>query len=186
MTTASDWSGTVGDIWAAEWRRTDRSFADLASHLNTAVFAAAPERGRAVDLGCGAGATSVALASARPDLTVTGIDLSPELVRVASSRGSALPNLSFATADIAADPARIAAGVDLLFSRHGVMFFADPAAVFARLRAAANPGARIVFSCFRRASLNPWATALVSAVTGSSPAPADGYAPGPFGFADDE
>ena len=27
MTDASEWTGPVGDVWAAEWRRTDRSFA---------------------------------------------------------------------------------------------------------------------------------------------------------------
>ena len=187
MTVAADWQSAVGDIWAVEWRRTDRSFAELSPHLDAAILAAArPGAGRAVDIGCGAGQTSIALAMARPDLAVTGVDISPELVRIAGARGEGLANLRFVTADVAATADALAAGADLLFSRHGVMFFADPDAVFTRLHATVAPGARLVFSCFRAPTLNPWAAALVTAITGQAPVPVAGYAPGPFGFADAE
>ena len=66
---------------------------------------------------------------------------------------------------------------DLLFSRHGVMFFDDPAAAFASLHTAAAPDALLVFSCFDAVSRNPWATTLFDA------APPPGV-PGPFAFAD--
>ena len=181
MTKASEWAGAVGDVWAAEWVRTDRSFAGLAPALDAAILAAAPERGRAVDLGCGAGSTALALATARPGLAVTGVDLSPELIRVARGRGGST-NLRFAQGDLAAD-AELVAGADLLFSRHGVMFFADPVAVFSRWRAAVAPGARLVFTCFRDPALNFWASDLIATVTGRPPA-SPGIAPGPFAFAD--
>ncbi|HVF94023.1 MAG TPA: class I SAM-dependent methyltransferase [Sphingomonas sp.] len=186
MTTASEWSGRVGDAWAQEWRRTDRMFAALAPVLDAAILAAAPAGAvRAIDIGCGAGTTSLALAAARPDIMVTGIDVSPDLVAVALARAADLPNCTFVTADLnrpspIADPG----SVDLLVSRHGVMFFDDPTAAFVRLRAAARPGAALVFSCFREAAANPWASDLVAAVTGNPVAPASGYVPGPFGFAD--
>ena len=184
MTTANDWSGTVGEVWAAEWVRTDRSFADLAPALDAAIAAAAPAApGRAVDLGCGAGITAMALAQARRDLTVIGLDLAPDLVAVACERAAGLANLSFAVADLTQDVTR-ASGADLLFSRHGVMFFDRPEEVFARLRAVAAPDARLVFSCFRSSALNPWAAELVAAVSGSAPGPVTSYTPGPFGFAD--
>lgn len=187
MTTAADWVGRVGEVWAEEWRRTDRSFAGLAPSLNAAILAAAPERGRAVDLGCGAGTTSIALARARPGLLITGIDISSQLVRVATERTADFPpSLQFMPGDLASNAARHAAGAHLLFSRHGVMFFDNPASVFVDLRQAAAPGARLVFSCFRKPALNPWATDLVEAVTGSPTPPPAGYAPGPFGFADAE
>ncbi|WP_174280027.1 class I SAM-dependent methyltransferase, partial [Sphingomonas bacterium] len=139
--------------------------------------------GRAVDLGCGAGTTALTLAAARPDLSITGVDLSPELIRVASGRNS-LSFLHFEQADLAAAGARHVAGADLLFSRHGVMFFDDPATVFTSLRQGAAPGARLVFSCFRAPDLNSWAT-LATVIAGTPPSPPrTGYAPGPFGFAD--
>lgn len=185
MTGAADWAAGVGDVWASEWRRTDRSFAALAAHLDAAILAAAPTTGLAVDLGCGAGQTSMALAAARPELRITGVDVSAELIQVAQTRAAERsPNLRFVRGDIAANAGHFAADADLLFSRHGVMFFDDPHAVFAALHDAARPGARLIFSCFRRASLNPWASEIVARVTGAAPAPANGYAPGPFGFAD--
>ena len=182
MTTGPDWSGIVGDTWAAEWRRTDRSFAGLAPHLDAAILTHAPAHGRILDIGCGAGATILALARARPDLDFTGVDLSATLVATARERAGAL-RATFvvgAVERVAADLAPI----DLFVSRHGVMFFDDPVAALTALHAAARPGARLVFSCFRAASENAWATEIATAVRGGpSPAPT-GYAPGPFGFAD--
>ena len=185
MTTAAEWSGPVGDVWADRWVDTDRSFAPLSVHLDAAILAAAPTgAGRAVDLGCGAGVTSIALATARPDLAVTGVDVSPDLVRTATERGRGIGNFGAAVADLNVDAAAVARDADLLCSRHGVMFFADPGAVFAALRSGVRPGARLVFSCFRAPSLNPWAGALVADLTGVAPSPPSGYAPGPFAFAD--
>lgn len=188
MTSSADWQGAVGNIWAEEWRRTDRSFAELAQTLDAAIQAAAPAgRGIALDVGCGAGATSIALAAKRPDLTVLGIDVCPELLDVARDRAerAGLANARFATADLNGALPDLPAP-DLLFSRHGVMFAADPTAMFARLHALARPGAALVFSCFRAPALNPWAGELVAAVTGTAPAVPEGYVPGPFAFSDAE
>lgn len=184
MTTASEWSGAVGDAWASSWEMTDRSFAGLSLYLDAAILDAAPDgAGRAVDLGCGAGVTSIALAKARPECRVTGIDVSADLIHVARTRGEGIANLDFAVADLNADRS-VLRGADLLCSRHGVMFFADPARVFADLRGAVALGTPLVFSCFRAPSLNPWAGALVAEMTGVAPSPPVGYAPGPFAFAD--
>jgi len=37
MTGAQEWQGRVGQNWAAEWERTDRSFAALTPHLLAAI-----------------------------------------------------------------------------------------------------------------------------------------------------
>lgn len=182
MTEAYDWIGRVGGTWASEWRRTDRSFGDLTVRLNAAILAAAPETGRALDIGCGAGATSLALAAARPQLAVTGADLSRDMLAVARERAAGCANLDFIEGDVLRTAAK-RAPIDLMVSRHGVMFFADPVPAFAALHAAAAAGGRLVFSCFRDRLENPWANDLAVAVTGSPPAPRDD-APGPFAFAD--
>lgn len=181
---ASEWAGPVGDVWAAEWQRTDRSFADLAPHLNAAAVAAAKEIGASVivDVGCGAGATSLALAKAVPAARITGMDISPGLTAIATERARDIPNLHFATGPAEALLADHAP-VDLFVSRHGVMFFPDPAAAFAALAAAAAPYGRIVFSCFRSAALNPWASEIGAEIGVAAP-PSDAYLPGPFAFAD--
>lgn len=179
MTTASDWSARVGTVWAEEWRRTDRAFAGLAPHLDAAIRAAAPAGAfAALDIGCGAGATAAALAAAYPQATVTGVDLSNDLLAIAIDRHHDLPNLAFRHAD-ALDTAAALAPLDLLVSRHGVMFFADPAVAFGRLNDATAAGGTLMFSCFAAVADNPWATLVTPA-----PAQPGGYAPGPFAFAD--
>ena len=112
--------------------------------------------------------------------------MSAELVAVATARAeqAGLANLSFSVADLAGAAAAIAGHADLLLSRHGVMFFPDPSAVFAALRQAVRPGAPLVFSCFRAPTLNPWASELVATIGGAVAARADGYVPSPFAFAD--
>lgn len=184
MTTGYEWTGRVGEAWAELWRDTDRSFAALEPALETAILAAAPNEGRAVDLGCGAGTTSLAVAAARPGLSVTGVDVSAALIAAANARVASENNVNFILADVEQDAAELVRDADLLFSRHGVMFYADPAATFTALARGARSGARLVFSCFRSPALNPWASALVAEVSGVSIAPPAGYTPGPFGFAD--
>ncbi|WP_338468023.1 class I SAM-dependent methyltransferase [Novosphingobium sp. ZN18A2] len=181
MTSNRDWEGRVGHAWAAEWLRTDRSFGELTQTLLARI---APLAGaRILDIGCGAGELSLAFAQARPDAQVTGLDLSPELLDAASARGGDRANLSFVQAD--ASEWRPDEAPDLLVSRHGVMFFDDPRTAFAHIAGFAAPGANLVFSCFRAPAHNRWAGEVAQAVapdaTQGSP---DGYAPGPFGFAD--
>lgn len=185
MTTSYDWTGRVGRTWAAEWQRTDRAFAGLTPHLDAAIRAAAPGGPfRAIDIGCGAGSTAIALAGTRADASVIGIDLSPDLLAIAQQRGGDHINLRFLTGDVT-ERAQDLAPIDLFASRHGVMFFAEPVAAFSALHAAARPNAPLVFSCFRDRADNPWASDLVAEVTGTpNPDPGTGYAPGPFGFAD--
>lgn len=178
MTSASEWQGTVGRSWADEWRRTDVSFSELTPNLLHAIGAEAGEA--VVDIGCGAGEVSMAVARARPAATVTGVDISADLVETARGRNG-LPNLSFEVAD--ASQWRPATKPDLYVSRHGVMFFPDPPAAFAHLAAIAAPRARMVFSCFRMAAENDWAAAIAGLLPRSDgPTPTPG-APGPFAFA---
>lgn len=180
--TALEWTGRTGDAWADEWQRTDRSFFGLSRRLDAAILAAAPESGIAIDIGSGAGGTSIALATARPQLSVTGVDLSPALVETAQQRAAGLPSLQFRVADAQTLGSFDA---DLVFSRHGVMFFDDPVAGFSALRAAAKPGARLVFSCFRPRAFNEW-TLVTEAAIGATASPPAGYMPGPYGLADED
>lgn len=181
MTDKTEWQGRVGQTWAAEWRRTDRSFTGLTDML--LGRAGAYSFRRALDVGCGAGELSLALARGHPGAQLVGVDVSAELVDVASMRGAHLPNVAFHCADAARwhDPAF---APDLIVSRHGVMFFDDPVAAFAHLASIAAPSARLLFSCFRQPADNPWATRPVSLLPGGSAAAQPGSGPGPFAFAD--
>lgn len=184
MTDARDWIGRTGNVWASEWARTDRSFDDLSRHLDAAIQARLGDGpARVVDVGCGAGTTSIATARHCPAAEVIGIDISPDLIAIARSRSAGHGNLRF---DIGAVETLVStyAPVDIYVSRHGVMFFDDPRAAFAALHAAAVPGGAMIFSCFRSVGENPWAN-LVSAADPSPPSPGERLpAPGPFAFAD--
>lgn len=188
MTEAYDWRGRVGDAWAEEWRRTDRTLAPVNDALVARAAAEAErfDRPRILDVGCGAGATSLALAAALADAEVIGIDLSAALIAAARERaGEGAEAVRFEVADAARwAPAR--AGFDLIVSRHGVMFFADPVAAFAHLRALAGAEARLVFSCFRDRADNQWVTALRPIFERFAPEALAAPEPpaGPFAFAD--
>lgn len=179
MTTEMDWRSQVGRSWAQNYALTDRSFAGLTQLL---LDRAAPLVGKAVlDVGCGAGELSLALARQNPGAAVLGVDISPDLVEVAQVRAADLANARFIEVDAGAwrDPDF---APDLTVSRHGVMFFADPPAAFANIRAGAAPGGQLLFSCFRTPGENAWAAGLAEQLRlPPSPNP---RAPGPFAFAE--
>lgn len=180
MTDKSDWQGRVGDSWAREWERTDRSFSALTDRL--LGLASSGGFTNALDIGCGAGELSLALGRGHSASQVHGIDISEKLVEAAKGRGQKRPNVSFAVADATRwTPAEASAAPDLLVSRHGVMFFDRPVQAFGHLRSVAAPRARLVFSCFRNMEENAWATQLLSLLPGMPPAPPEG--PGPFALA---
>jgi SAM-dependent methyltransferase len=181
MTAKEDWQGKTGEGWAAEWKRTDRSFGGLTERLlaRTREFAFR----HALDIGCGAGELSLALARGRPQARIVGLDISPRLVEAARARIDHLLNLEFVVADAAHWHPADDFTPQLLISRHGVMFFADPPAAFANLAGFAAAGAGLLFSCFRDRAEN----AFFSEIGALLPAPAEApepYAPGPFAFAD--
>jgi SAM-dependent methyltransferase len=181
MTDRSDWEGRVGRKWAEEWKRTDRSFTGLTDRL--LARASARPVAHALDIGCGAGEVSLALARGHPESSVIGLDISEPLVAVARERGAELANVSFLLAD-AADWRGSSFAPDLIVSRHGVMFFPDPVSAFANLARGAAPNARLVFSCFRARAENPWASRIAALLPeGALPETPSG-GPGPFAFAD--
>lgn len=185
MTGGYDWRGDIGDVWAEEWRRTDRTLAPVNDALVAAAAADGAAPGSILDIGCGAGATSLALAGAFGEAGITGVDLSAALIAVARERGGHEGRLRFEVGDAAAwSPAE--AAFDLIVSRHGIMFFDDPVGAFSHLYALARPGGRLVFSCFRDRGANEWMGAMrplferFAPETLAAPEPAAG----PFAFAD--
>ena len=104
---------------------------------------------RVLDVGCGIGGTPGALAGAvGPSGAVVGFDLLADAVAVARGDPDLPANVSFLCGDAQThgfSPGRF----DAVFSRFGVMFFADPAAAFRNLGRALRPGGRLGFVCWR-------------------------------------
>jgi SAM-dependent methyltransferase len=178
-----EWATKSGDVWAERWRDTDLALEGLSSPLLSVITACAPPRPfNGFEIGCGPGSTTIAVASACPDAAITACDISPALAGIARERTANSPNVRVVMGD-AELLAASEAPLDLIFSRHGVMFFPDPVRAFHNLRNASNSGASLVFSCFQNWESNPWASELASAAAGKT-LPPPGRESGGFAFAD--
>ena len=178
------WQGDIGRNWARLREATDRQLAEVGDATLGLLDARPGER--ILDLGCGGGSTTLALAEAvGPTGRVTGIDISPDLALHARQRADAFPHVTIVEADATDHPFQPAAH-DALFSRVGCMFFENASAAFANIRRGLRPGARVAMSALAPLSENPWATVPMKAAESVlGPAQADAQAPpGPFAWAD--
>jgi SAM-dependent methyltransferase len=148
------WNGPGGQRWLDRQQQQDALLAPIAELLMDRAAATAGES--VLDIGCGCGTTSIALARAvAPRGRVLGVDVSaPLLARARQLAPKGLP-IDFALGDAAVFPFE-AGGADLLFSRFGVMFFADPTRSFVNIRGGLRGGARVVLACWREPRENSW------------------------------
>ena len=181
---AAYWNGPGGQNWIDLQDLQDALLAPVSDRLFAAARPAAGERG--IDIGCGCGETTLRLAAQTgPAGRALGLDISEPMVARARERAAQLGlTAQFLVADATAQDLS-AEAADLMISRFGVMFFADPALSFANMRRALKPGGRLVFACWREAKQNPWLIVPLRATMKHAPplpeAPPD--APGPFAFA---
>uniref|UniRef100_UPI00057805AC class I SAM-dependent methyltransferase n=1 Tax=Bradyrhizobium japonicum TaxID=375 RepID=UPI00057805AC len=135
------WNGPSGQRWADRHAAQESLLGPIADVL---IDRARPKPGeRVLDVGCGSGATTFAFAKAvAPDGFALGLDVSdPMLSQARAFAPKGLP-LDFVLADATVHPFE-PVSFDLLASRFGVMFFADPVASFTNLRRALKPSGRL-------------------------------------------
>ena len=177
------WNGPMADAWVAMQDRLDRQLAPLGRAGTAALALRLGDR--AADIGCGAGQTTLEIADAvGPTGRVFGVDVSAPLLARARARTTS-PAIEFIEAD--AQVVGFGVPLDAIFSRFGVMFFADPVAGFANLARGLRPGGRLAFVCWRGFAENPLLNVPVGAgVAAGVPQPpaVDPHGPGPFAFAD--
>ena len=169
--------------WTDHQEHQDQVLGPVSERL---IAVAAPKPGdRVIDVGCGCGATTIDfVARVNPGGEVLGLDVSEPMLARARERAPQNLPIRFAHGDATVydfEPNR----ADLVASRFGVMFFADPARSFANLRKGLKPGGRLVFACWREAKQNPWLIVPLREATKHAPPlpetnPED---PGPFAFA---
>jgi len=180
------WNGPAGQRWASRQAAQDVLLGPVADLL---IARARLKSGEwVIDVGCGSGATTIAFGhKVGPSGHALGVDVSePMLARARASAPKNLP-IDFVLADATVYPFD-PASFDLLASRFGVMFFADPVLSFANMRKALKPSGRLAFACWREPKENPWMMAPLQAVYKHVPKlpPQGPEDPGPFAFASEE
>jgi SAM-dependent methyltransferase len=183
---AEYWNRAGGRRWIDNQNILDQLLEPVSARLMAAARVEAGER--VIDVGCGCGATTIELARrVAPAGEALGLDISAPMLERARERAPADLPVRFALGDAAI--LEFAPGwADLVVSRFGVMFFADPTGAFVNLRRGLRPGGRLAFACWRAANLNHWMIApLREASKHAPPLPELGPEdPGPFSFADEE
>lgn len=179
------WNGPAGCAWIEAQATLDAMFAPFENLLVGEVSASGARR--VLDVGCGTGATTLAVARhLGPEGRVLGIDLSAPMIALARERGRREGSgAEFVVGDAAAHPFE-SRGFDALISRFGVMFFPDPLGAFTRLREAMRPRGVLRAIVFRGPAENPFMTAAERAAAPLMPElpPRRTAGPGQFAFAD--
>ncbi|MDP3694460.1 class I SAM-dependent methyltransferase [Bradyrhizobium sp.] len=177
------WNGPAGQRWTDRQASQDVLLAPVTEILIDRAGVRPAER--IIDVGCGCGAIALALAHRTgPAGHVLGVDISAPMLARARQVTPAGQPVEFVLADATVFPFE-PESFDLLVSRFGVMFFAEPAVSFANMRRALRPSGRLAFACWREPRENPWMMAPLQAVYRHVPklpqqGPED---PGPFAFA---
>ena len=174
------WNGLAGRGWVEAQDLLDRMFKPLEDLLVEAVCAklGGPEcASRVLDVGCGTGSTTLAVArllGAKSDCI--GIDISEPMIAAAQARaerGGTPASFIHADAQVHAfEPASF----DLIVSRFGVMFFDNSVQAFANLRRAASDDAELRCVVWRSPAENPFMTTAERAVQGCASAASAGCA----------
>jgi SAM-dependent methyltransferase len=180
------WNEKSGPKWVTEQARLDRMIAPFGAE---AMSALAPKAGeQIIDVGCGCGETSLQLGRhVTASGGVHGVDISKPMLARARERAEAAghTHVRFTPAD-AQTHAFPCESADAIFSRFGVMFFADPVAAFGNLRQALRSNGRIAFVCWQPMPVNPWMAVPLMAAAGVAPMkpPPPPGTPGPFALGD--
>jgi SAM-dependent methyltransferase len=170
------------EVNAERWIRLRRQLTgELAAFGEAAIAELDPRPGEtALDVGCGFGETTLALARRTGD--ALGIDICAPFLEVARREAASGARYLLADAQTTLFEEKFA----LSFSRFGLMFFEDPPAAFANLRSAMRPGGRLAAVTWGPFQENEWARLPLQIVQKHIAAPDPAPGPGPFGLSNRE
>jgi SAM-dependent methyltransferase len=182
---AAAWDGPSGDAWVAREEHQNEALQPYTDALLAAAAVRAADR--VIDVGCGCGETTRLCARTAVGGHAVGVDLSAAMLARARARAAeqGITNVEFVQADAQVHEFT-SESFDLVVSRFGVMFFADPVKAFTNLRRAASDDAGLMLVVWRSAADNAFMTTAERAAAALLPnLPArQPDAPGQFAFAD--
>jgi demethylmenaquinone methyltransferase/2-methoxy-6-polyprenyl-1,4-benzoquinol methylase len=131
----------------AHWKRA----------LVARVVEAAPRGGRVVDVASGTGDIAFALAAARPDLTISGVDASVRMLALARARRTAVraPNVEFAAGDLGRLPLGDAS-VDVVTGGYAIRNAPSWRGAVSELARVLKPGGLLQTLDFFQPAFPPW------------------------------
>ena len=185
MVTAAQWTGKASCAWVEAHALIDQVLQPFEDVLVDAVSASGA--GHVLDVGCGTGSTTRAVARLLGNSgRCIGNDISEQMIdagRMLAEREGV--RASFVCADAQTHVFEPAA-FDMIISRFGLMFFDDVVRAFENLRRAARAGGELRFIAWRSPEENPFMTAAERAAAPLLPnlPPRQPNEAGQFGFAD--
>jgi SAM-dependent methyltransferase len=161
----------------------------LGAHGEVALAAHPPAEGdRVLDIGCGFGDTTRRLAALVGDGEVVGVDIAAPFLDLAREEAATagIANVDYRLGDV--QIADLGGPYDYVFSRMGVMFFANPVQALRNVLGAMRPGARLAVVVWRRKLDNSWVWEAEQVVDKYLDHPEETdeptCGPGPFSMAD--
>lgn len=144
--TRTDHDPAWPEAWAALYDAMD---VDRQPHVSFYTGLVTPDTRSLLDLGCGTGSITLAMAAAMPEgATVTGVDLSAEMIRIARARA---PQHAWIVGDICAPP--VSGFFDLIvICFHTLQILTDPTDVdrcFSAVTGLLSAEGRFAFDVYR-------------------------------------
>ena len=178
------------DVMAPKFLKYQSVLVDGLKYYSDTVFPTLPvgQGDYVLDVGCGFGDTSVALAHKVGETgRVLGVDCVPDFIDRAwhAAEQMMIGNLRFACRD--AEKSLPQGVFDYVFARFGTMFFANPVTGLRHMQRALKPGGRMTHIVWRNRDENPWLAAARDVLLTHLPYPeanAPSCGPGPFSMAD--
>jgi ubiquinone/menaquinone biosynthesis C-methylase UbiE len=175
--TKYQWHAQHGQQWLTHAQQWEKMLAPLDTPIIAWAESRADERNpgqkcRLADVACGAGGTTLALASALPnDVKVHGFDMSSDLIKHATQRAVSDNSRAMFKALNVQQSVPKKASYELLISRFGVMFFSDPDAAFRNIRKMLAPRGEFLFAVWGPQSANPWSQVVREVIGEITPLP---------------
>ena len=162
---AAAWDGDEGEHWAAHAERYEQISARFQELLLRTVRVDRDDS--ILDIGCGTGRSTRAVARRVVAGTVFGVDLSSRMLERAraAAEHEGLTNVRFEQADAQVHPFPDGA-FNLAISVFGAMFFADPVAAFLNVRRSLGGEGRLALLAWRDLAVNEWITSIRAAARG--------------------